>query len=166
MSNPSELFSPFLPTTYNVPEEEDRRKSFLVDNFSTMADVINDKKIGAYTQATESFNGNKFSYDTTSKVRNGYQALVRIKSYPNTGVMTVSPPMDINPQFVVSNMWGSASKPPTKTGAGDGNYFTFQSSGNPLISFTMTDMAIVITTTADLSAYSGFIIIEYIRDGM
>lgn len=172
-SNPIEPFSPFLPSTYNIPEEDDRRKTFFVDKFSAFADVINDKKIGVYLQAAETLNGEKWFYNTTSKTRNGYQAVAYIPSFPNTGIETLTltstpqfPIPNINPQFVVKQVWGSASKPCSAVGAGDGDYFSFFSQGNSKISFTMSDTQIVITTTLDMSAYSGFIVVEYIRDGV
>jgi len=172
-TSPMEPFTPFLPTTVNFPEEEDRIRVFLIDKFANYADVINDKKIGVYLQAAETLNGNKFFYDTTSKTRNGYQALARIPTYPNAGVLVLTrtsnpqyPIGDINSQFVISHIWGSASKPCTSVGAGDGDYFSFMNQGDSRISFTMTDTTITITTTTNLSAYSGFIFIEYIRDGV
>jgi hypothetical protein len=172
-SNPIEPFSPFLPSTYNVPEEEDRQRVFFVDKFSNFADVINDKKIGVYLQNAETFNGNKYFYDTTAKTRNGYQVLARIPSFPNTGVLVLTvnttpqyPLTDVNPQFVVSQVWGSASKPCSAVGAGDGDYFSFYSQGDSRISFTTSDTTITITTTTNLSAYTGFIFIEFIRDGV
>ena len=163
-TNPSELFTPFLPSTYNIPEEEDRLKIFLVDNFSDFADVINDKKIGTYVQDAESFNGDKFFYDTTKKLRNGYQAIARFKSFVSGSFPM--PIQDINPQWVISQVWGSASKPCTAVGAGNGDYFSFYGEGNSKIQFTVSDTTIVITTAVDMSMYSGFIIFEYIRDGL
>jgi hypothetical protein len=172
-TNPIEPFSPFLPSTYNIPEEEDRRRTFLVDKFSNFADVINDKKIGIYLQAAETLNGNKWFYLTTDRTRNGYQALAYIPSLPNNTTLTLTiftnpqyPIMDVNPQFVVSHVWGSASKPCSAVGAGDGDYFSYMAQGDSRISFTMSDTTIIITTTTDLSGYSGFIVIEYIRDGI
>ncbi len=169
--NPQELFSPFLPTTVNFPEEEDRQRTFFVDKFANYADVINDKKIGVYLQAAETFNGNKFFYKITSRTRNGYQAIAYIPSFPNIGTLTLTrettpqyPIENINSQFVVTEVWGSASKPPTIPGSGD--YFSFFSEGNSKITFTMSDTTIVITTTANMTAYSGFIIVEYLRDGV
>jgi len=165
-SNPINLFTPFLPSTYDVPNEEDRLHSFLEDKFSQFADVINDKTIGAFTQSVENLNGNKFAYDTTSKVRSGYQYLVRIANYPSSGTLTLSPPPNINPQFVIFQAWGSASKPPSALNAGDGDFFSFFGSGNPKITFTFSDTSIVVTTTALGTGYSGFICITYIRDGI
>lgn len=163
-TNPQELFTPFLPSTYTVPEDEERRRTFLVDKFSAIADVVNDKKIGAYTQDAESLNGEKWSYDTTKKIRNGYQAIARVTSFV-TGAIPMPIP-NVNPQFVITNVWGSASKPCTAVGAGNGDYFSFFSEGNTNISFTMTDTTINITATGPMSAYSGFIVVEYIRDGV
>lgn len=170
--NPMEPFSPFLPTTYNIPEEDDRIKTFLNDNFARFSDVINDKKIGIYMQAAETLNGNKFFYKVTSVTRNGYQVLAYIPSLPNNTTLTLTatstpqfPLTDINNQFVITNIWGTASKPPTALGAGNGDYFAYYSQGNAKISFTMSDTQIVITSTTNLSAYSGFIIIEYLRNG-
>lgn len=173
MSNPSDLFTPFLPTTFNVPRGEIQTAEFITEQFCNFADVINDKKIGNYLQESETLNGEKWWYDTTKKVRNGYQAIARITSYPNAGTLTLDlttspryPIENVNPQFVVSHVWGSASKPCSATGANDGDYFSFMNQGDSRISFTMSDTEIIITTTIDLTAYSGFIIIEYIRDGV
>lgn len=163
-TNPIEPFSPFLPSTFNIPEEEDRLKTWLGEKFSQTADCVNDKKIGAYTQDAESLNGEKWSYDTTKKVRNGYQVVARIQSFIN---QTIPLPVgDVNPQFVVSLVYGSASRPCTSVGAGDGDYFSFMAAGDTRISFTMSDTQIIITTDGMRAAYSGFIVIEFIRDGV
>jgi len=163
-TSPSNLFTPFLPATYNIPEEEDRRKTFLNDKFSAIADVVNDKKIGNYTQDAENFNGNTFIYDSTKvPVRNGYQILIRVTSFvPQTIALPIQ---DVNPQFIVSLVYGSASKPCSAVGAGDGVYFSFFSQGDARIQFSMTDLQIVITTNGTTAAYQGFIVIEYIRSG-
>lgn len=173
LQNPSELFTPFLPTTYELPEENDRLRTFLGDSLNVLSDVVNDKKIGVITQASENFNGNKFYYITPRITRNGYQTLAYIPSYPNAGVLTLTiatnpqyPIQDVNPEFVITNLWGTASKPCSATGAGDGDYFKFNNQGDSRISFTMSDTTIVITTTVDLTLYNGFIIIEYLRNGL
>ena len=170
-TNPQEPFTPFLPTTINFPEEEDRQAVFFVDKFSNYADVINDKRIGAYTQAAENQNGTKWSYDTTKKVRNGFQSITRIPSFTNGLTLTrTSDPQypigDVNDQFVISLVYGSASLPCSAVGAGDGDYFSFMEKGDTRISFTMSDTQIIITTDGARANYSGFIIIEYIRDGV
>lgn len=162
--NPSELFSPFLPATYDTPNEEDRLDVFLVEKLSAFADVINDKQIGAYTEGISNINGNKFGYDTTSKVRTGYQYLIRIKSFPNAGSATFSLPPEYTPQFALFIAWGSASK--SATAAGNGDYFSFFSEGNSKVTFTITDLIVTVTTTINMTAYSGFICIDFIPDGM
>ena len=169
--NPSELFSPFLPTTYNIPEDDDRLKIFLLDKFANFADVINDKKIGTITQAAENFNGDTFFYKTTQITRNGYQTLAYIPSFVNglTLTLTSSPQYPIpavNPELVVSLVYGSASKPCSKVGAGDGDYFSFMAKGDTRISFTLSDTQIIITTDGARASYSGFIIINYLRNGV
>lgn len=170
-TNPSNLFSPFLPSTYNVPEEDDRLKAFLGEKFSSFSDVINDRKIGVITQEAENFNGEKWFYKTTKKTRNGYQTIVYISSFTfPTMIITLTsvpkfPIQNIDPNFVVTHVWGSASKPNTAIEAGDGDYFSFMAQGDSRVSFTMSDTTITITSTVDLSAYSGFIVIEYLRDG-
>jgi hypothetical protein len=162
-TNPIEPFSPFLPSTYNIPEEDDRLKEYLGSTFSDFSDVVNDKKIGAFTQDAENLNGEKWIYDTTKKVRNGYQAIARIKSFISE---TIPMPIgNINPQFVISHVWGSASKPCSAVGIGDGDYFSFMNRGDLRIFFDMSDISITITTDGARAAYSGFIVIEYIRDG-
>lgn len=161
---PRELFSPFLPTTFNIPEEDDRLKTYLNENLANFADVVNDKKIGAYTEDTISQNGNKFAYDTTKKIRNGFQVIARVKSFINQVIPL--PIQDVNPQFIVSLVYGSASLPCTAVGAGDGDYFSFMSAGDPRISFTMNDLNITIVTDGARASYSGFIVIEFIRDGV
>lgn len=171
-SNPQELFSPFLPTTYNFPEEDDRAKTFLQDQLAYHSDVINDKKIGVYLSETPTLNGNKHWYGNTKVTRNGYQSFIFIRSLPNNGTLTITsasvpgfPVSDIQPQLLMWHMWGTASKPCSGIGAGDGNYFSFMNQGDSRISFTMSDTTIVITTTVDLSAYWGFIVCEFIRAG-
>lgn len=173
MTNPSELFTPFLSTTYNLPKEEDRLNTFLLDRFSGFADVINDKKIGVITQQTENFNGERWWYKNSQVNRNGYQTIAYIPSFPNTGtlVLTLSsiptfPIVNINPEFVVTQLYGSASKSNSAIGSGDGDYFSFMAKGDTRISFTMSDTTLTITTTIDMSAYSGFIVIHYLRNGL
>jgi len=172
-TNPSELFSPFLPTTYNIPEEEDRVKTFLLDNFSIISDIVNDKKIGVISQSSENFSGGKFFYRSTRITRNEYQVLAYIPSFPNSGVLVLTvnsdpafPLQNVNTEFVVTNLYGTASKPPSSQGAGDGDFIGFMNEGNSNISFVMTDTTITITTTIDMTAYSGFIIINYVRNGL
>lgn len=171
--NPSNLFTPFLPSTVNIPEEEDRRRSFLVDKFSTYAEIINDKKIGIVSNETENFSGGKYYYITTKKIRNGYQTMVHIKSLPNAAILVLSltstpgfPIESINPEFVITHVFGSASLPNSAIGSNDGNYFSFHNRGDPRITFDMSDTEITITTIVDLSSYSAFFFIEYVRDGI
>lgn len=171
-TNPQELFTPFLPTTFEVPEEVGR-DAFLSDNLCRFADIINDKTIGIYLQAAETFNGQKWWYKSTKINRNGYQAIAYIPAFPNTGTLTLTrntdpqyPIPNVNPEFVVTDVWGSASRPCSAIGAGDGDYFSFFSEGNSKITFTMSDTKIVITATTDMTAYSGFIIVEYLRNGL
>lgn len=166
-NNPAESFTPYLPTTFNIPEEQDRIRTFLYDRFAHMSDVINDKVIGAFTQDTEAINGQKWSYDTTKKSRAGYQALARVVAYPDTDVLMIPNPIpNVNQQLVITQVYGSASLPMTPGVPGSGEYFTFAPMGDPRVSFTLTDTTITITTTVDLSGYTGFIIISYIKDGV
>lgn len=165
-TNPINDFSPFLPTTWNVPEEEDRRIEWMGTTLSSMSDVINDKVIGMYVQDFEQFGGSKFFYDTTTKLRNGYRFLLRVASFPNTGTLTIPLPIVVNGQFIVSQVWGSASRPTTAINAGNGDYFSFYSQGDSRITFVMTDLNVVITTTADMTLFSGFIVVDYIKDGI
>src|SRR5690348_10055458 len=163
-SNPIEHFSPFLPSTFNVPEEADRLQSYLGEEFSRFSDVINDKKIGVY-RPTETRNGEAWYYDTTKFQRFAYNAIARVTSFVPQVIQL--PPIipDINLQFVISHVWGSASKPCSSVGAGDGDYFSFYGQGDARIQFTMSDLAITITTDGARAAYQGFIVIEYIRNG-
>jgi len=166
-NDPSNLFSPFLESTFNIPEDDAGLKAFLNDKLSSITDVANDKKIGMYVQDAENFNGEKWHYISPKKVRNGYQAIAYVASLPNVGVISIPNPIpNINEQFVVTHTWGSASRPCTSIGAGDGNYFSFYTLGNSNITYTLSDTTIGITTTVDLSAYSAFIVIEYLRDGI
>jgi len=172
LPNDGQLFTPFLPASYNLPEEDDRQKVYLVERFSNFADVINDKKIGPYTQAVSSYNGEKWAYLSTAKVRTGYQTIAYIPSYPNSTTLNLTltsspqyPIASVNPEFVITLSYGTASKPCTAIGAGDGDYFTFMNKGDTRISYTMSDTQIVLTTTTNLTAYSGFIVIHYLRNG-
>ncbi len=175
-SNPSDPFTPFLPSTYNIPEEQDRVEIFLQDTFSLQSDIINDKTIGTMVVNNQNFNGEKYWYKDTKITRNGYQTFLYILSYPNTGVITFAlddpdpnlafPITRIDNEFVITLTYGTASKPPSAIGAGDGDYFTFMNKGDTRVSWTMSDTTIVVTTTVDLSAYSGFLVIKYLRNGV
>lgn len=161
--NPNSKYSPFLPTTFDFPKEDDQIGYYITDNLSRFADVINDKTIGAFTQAAESLNGEKWSYDTTRKARNGFQAIARIPSFID---QTIDLPISkVNEQFVITLVYGSASLPCTAIGAGDGDYFSFFSNGDPRIQFTMSDTQIIIVTDGLRANYQGYIIIQYLRDG-
>jgi hypothetical protein len=174
-SNPNNPFTPFLPSTYDTPSEKDRLDVFLVEKLAGFADVINDKKIGAYTQEAENLNGEKWIFLTTKKVRSGYQIIAYIPSFIN---QTVRIPIEnINQQLIITHTWGSASLPCTSLGAGDGDYFSFMPMGDTRISYTLTDIAVVnptdfpgfeiiITTDAGRAAYSGFVVIEFLHDGI
>jgi hypothetical protein len=171
-TNPQNDFTPFLPTTVNFPEEEERLKTFLVDNLASYADVINDKKIGVYVEENSVLNGNKHWYANTRITRNGYQSFVFINGLPNAGVLIIDAnsdpafPIDnIQPEFLMWHMWGTASKPPSAFNAGDADFFSFSNRGDPRITFDMTDLVLTITTTVDLSAYFCFIVFEFIRAG-
>jgi len=171
-SNPRETFTPFLPTTVNFPEEEDRLKTFLVDLFASYADVINDKKIGVYIEETPTLNGNKHWYANTKETRNGYQSFVFINGLPNAGVLVIDAnsdpafPIDnIQPEFLMWHIWGTCSKPPSALNAGDADFFSFSNQGDSRISFTMTDLVLTVTTTVDLTQYYCFIVCEFIRAG-
>lgn len=171
--NPSNLFTPFLPSTYDPPNEEDRLDLYLAENFSNFADVINDKKIGLYVPS-ENFNGEKWGYITTKKVRNGYQIIAYIASFIDQTFLL--PIANINQQLIITHTWGSASLPTTSLGAGSGDYFSFMPMGDTRISYTLSDIAappstftgfkIVITTDGMRASYSGFIVIEFLHDGI
>jgi len=165
-TNPQNDFTPFLPSTYNIPEEDDRHNEWLGSTLSDISDCVNDKVIGAMTQDVSSANGRKLIYDTTKKVRNGVQYLARVVSYPANGVLILSSPPYINEQNVIYQVWGSASKPPSALNAGDGDFFSFYNEGSTKITFTMTDLLITITTTGLGTGYSGFICVDLIPDGI
>ena len=164
-TNPINLFTPFLPSTFNMPDEEGRRVEWLGSTFSGISDVVNSKKIGSYTHSAINFNGEEWIF-IKNKVRNGYQIILYIASLPNADTLIIpNPIIDINPQFVITLTYGTASKPCTSTGAGDGDYLTFMNRGDPRIFWDMSDTTITITTTIDLSLYSGFLVIHFLRDG-
>lgn len=168
--NPSELFTPFLPFTYTIPEEEDRLNAFLVDQLSEFSDVINDKKIGVIVQSSENFSGGKYFYKNTAVNRNEYQVLVYIPSFiPQTLTLTTLNPypiQNVNPELIMTLVYGTASLPCTATGAENGDYFSFMGQGDSRIQFTMSDTQIVITTDGARASYSGFIICTYLRNGI
>jgi hypothetical protein len=165
--NPSNQFSPFLGTTLTVPEDPEQLNSFLNDQFARYADVINQKTIGTITPA-ENFSGQTWSYIKTNEQRNGFQVIAYIPNMVTQTLDLIASPIPfpikgIDPNFVVTQVWGSASKPCSAKGAGDGVYFSFYSQGDARITFTMSDIAIVITSV--LVGYSGFIVIQYLRNG-
>jgi len=168
-TNPSELFTPFVPATTNIPEEPDRLRLYLNQKLSQHADVINDKKIGVYVTGVQNFSGEKWWYKTTQVTRNGYQTMLflptLISQIINAGSTPAYPIPIVTPGFVITNMWGAASLPCSAIGAGDGRYFSFLPQGDARISFTMSDTTITITTNGTIAAYQGFIVIEYLQNG-
>jgi hypothetical protein len=172
-TNPIEPFTPFLPSTYNAPEEEDRFKDWIGEKLSQVSDCVNDKKIGVISQAAENFSGGKWFYLKTSVTRNEYQTICYIPSFPNATTTTIGltgtplfPIANVNPELIVTLVYGSASKRCSAVGVNDGDYFSFMARGDTRISFTMTDTTLIIVSTVDLSAYSGFIVINYLRNGV
>ncbi len=171
-SSPRSPFSPFLPAIYDLPLEGERFKSSMSENLSLFADTINDKKIGAYTNAVSDQNGEKWIYITPKRTRNGFQAMTYIPSLPNAGVLVLTratdpqfPVDNIDPNFVITMLYGTASRPCSAVGAGDGDYIMYNNRGDPRIFFDMSDTTITITTTVDMSAYSGFIVVHFLRAG-
>ncbi len=151
--NPSEPFSPFLPTTENVPKDQEDLNYFLGDRFARISDVVNDKVIGGYTEA-ESQNGKKFGYINPKITRNGYQTMLRIDSFV-TGSFDL--PMSIlDDDFEMTLVYGTAST--------FGDYFSFMSQGDARIQFTVNATQVNITAMAPMAAYAGFIFFEYIRN--
>lgn len=168
--DPSNLFTPFLPTTYNFPSEDETYKYFITSQLSSHSDVINDKKIGTIADAAENFNGEKWFYKSTRITRNGYQTICYIPSFiPMVITLTSTPKYPItkvNPELIMTLVYGSASKPCTSIGAGNGDYFSFMAQGDARIQFTMSDTQITITTDGARAAYSGFIVANYVRNGL
>jgi hypothetical protein len=158
--NPQQLFTPFLPTTFTIPED-DVLKPFLNDRFAQISDIVNQKKIGIYGPY-ENFNGELWYYKTTGIERNGYQAILYIPSLVDGTNTYALPIQSIDQSFVVTHVWGSASLPVTTPGTG--RYFSFYGSGTTNCTFTMTDQSIILVTSG-FSAYSAFIVIEYLRAG-
>jgi hypothetical protein len=162
-----DLPNPFLPSEIQLPEEEDRFKVFLKDTLQKITDVANEKTIGVYLP-TESFNGELWNYiNPMDPPKNGYRIIYFTPSLPATGVSVVPIPgviaiQGLNANFMITLCYGSASRPATTPGAGD--YFSFMSSGDSRISFTISDQALTITTTVDLSAYKGVFVLEYIKN--
>ncbi len=174
-TSPSNLFTPFIESTYNIPEEDDQSKAYLNDKLSGISDVVNDKKIGLYVHNAENFNGEKWHFISTKKVRNGYQVISYVASFIN---QVIRIPIDnINEQLIITHTWGSASLPTTSLGSGTGDYFSFMSMGDTRISYTLTDVTVItpsdkpgfeitITTDGMRANYSGFIVVEFLHDGL
>ena len=162
--NPNSRASPFLPTTFDYPKEDAGIGYFITDNLSRFADIINDKTIGSFTDQTESFNGEKWAYDTTRKVRNGFTSIYRITSFvPQTLAIPI---VNVGPQLVMTMAYGTASLPCSAIGAGDGVYFSFFSQGDARIQFQLSDTTLTITTNGTTASYQGYIVLRYLRDGI
>lgn len=159
-----EPFSPFLPTTQNIPEDEQSFRYFLNNQFSKISDVINDKTIGIFSTA-EQQNGEKWFYGNTSaqvkKVRNGLQIIVFI---PNLTTQSIANPIDnVNNDFVMTFAYATASKLKTDTTPGD--YFSFLGNGDTRAKLTISDTIITIATDGSLASYQAFIVMQYIKSG-
>lgn len=161
-----ESFTPFLSPSVVIPEEEDRKEVFLQDQFTNMVYSLNAKTIGVY-QPVENLSGEVWQYGTTSadvkKVRNGYKIISFVPSFTN-GLAITQPIQNIDPNFIMTLCWGTASLPKTAT-PGSGDYFSFMAQGDSRIQFTISDTTINITTDGARAAYHGFIVQQYIRTG-
>ena len=162
----SELYTPFLPTTQNIPEGEESQKFFFNDQFASMADAINTKTIGIYS-AAEQQNGEQWLYGNTKamvqRVRNGLQTILFIPSLVSESIP--NPVQNIDQNFIMTEVFATATLPATAKGAGDGNYFTFNCQGDSRVSFTVSDTTIAITTNGTLAGYQAFIVQKYIKSG-
>lgn len=158
-----EVFTPFLSPENNVPEEQDRLRTYLIDTFNRYAYTINPKKIGLYS-TVEALNGENWQYGSTTaqvkKTRNGYQVVSFIPSLVSQ--VLPQPVANLDGNFIMTFCFGTASK--LKTTIDTGDYFSFMSQGDSRISFTISDTSIIITANG-LSAYQGFIVQEYIKNG-
>ena len=159
-------FSPFLPTTQNIPKDEKSFDYFLNDQFALIADAVNLKTIGIFSTA-EQQNGENWYYGSTTiqvqKTRNGLQTVLFIPSLVSGPIP--NPVQNIDGNFIMTEVYGTASKLASAIGAGDGDYFTFVNEGNSHVSFTVSDTTITITTDGSLSAYQAFIVQKYIKSG-
>ena len=64
---PSNSASPFLPTTQVFPEDLSQRLIVLTDNYTAVAQSVNQREIGTY-ETVEQLNGQQF-FNTTNPER-------------------------------------------------------------------------------------------------
>ncbi len=157
-------FSPFLPTTQNIPQEEESFNYFLNDQFARLADVINDKTIGIFS-TSEQQNGEKWLYGSTTvqvkKIRNGLQTIIFIPSLITESIP--NPVQNIDDNFIMTFAYGTASR--LKTSTVTGSYFSFMGDGDSRVQLDITDTFVNIATNGTVSAYQAFIVMEYIKSG-
>ena len=163
--NTNELSTPFLPTGIQIPIEEDRLRTYLVDTISDISYTMNNKTIGTFA-VTEQYNGELWNYGTTTeqvqKTRNGFQILLYFPSLTN-GASQPNPIPNIDANTIMTMCYGTATLPFTTPGSAV--YFSFLGNGDSRIQLSVTDQTVTITTDGTLDAYQGYVILQYIKAG-
>lgn len=163
-----ESTTPFISPNVQVPIEEDRRRVFLIDTFTSVIDSLNAKEIGIY-YPQEVLNGEEwFMPNNPKKQRDGYRTVVPFPALPNITTLTLPhniPNIEIG--FTITHLYCTASNFATNPGAprvNRGDYFQIAGDGDSRLKLYMDNVNVYLTSTIDLSAYTGIVVIEYVKE--
>lgn len=107
-SLPSNSQSPFLPTTQVFPEELSERLIVLTDNYTSVAQSINQREIGTF-ETIEQLNGQQFFNITDpEKKRFAYRKVFKIGAISQgTAFMTAHGISGVNSTTIFTHIYGT-----------------------------------------------------------
>jgi hypothetical protein len=136
-----------------TPKQEDLILN-IFDQFNKMVDIVNIKAIGVYTD-TIFPSAEKWYLNADVKAQGVLYVTVDCGTLPNTGVVNVAHNIPITTGYRIIEFYGTATDPV--------GFLTRSMLGDPNISILINQTNIVITTTANLSAYTqSHLVIKYV----
>ena len=169
----------FIPTTqvWDVSELRDldvtkpEFKELLVrmyQNLNTMAISVNNKESAFYdtseTVKGQAFFGNPANDSSTGSApenRQVYNKVINFGALKDTGTKSYAHSIDIKHGFTFTRIYGCATQQENTDPAVSFNAIPIPYSTIVLLNVTSTN--VVITTTADYSNYTAYVVLEYIK---
>jgi hypothetical protein len=145
----------FLPTEFVLPLKWEDARQIFVDRETHTADVINNTESGFY-DSLEVLNGQQFfSSINYQQPRLAFRKIIDLGSLPNTGTLSIA--HGITGITVMTRIYGAATSatsyiPMPYFGLGNG------------IELQMDLTNIIVTTYSNRSAYTGLVVVEYLKN--
>lgn len=148
----------YLPPSWEYPTRPESVPSAIQQREALTANLLNLREVGAYfTEATSTGQ----SWPTTNPVqsRTTLRKLFEIAALPNATTLNVPHGITVNGTFRLTALYGAASDPSANV------YLPLPYVTNPVtdqIRLALTATNVVIQTWADYSAYSAFVVVEWL----